>query len=1583
MGGLIDGSTVKGDLWMFESSSGNLSCFPIATVSEGPGPRVGHASLLVGNAFIVFGGDTKVDENDTLDDTLYLLNTSSRQWSRSIPPGPKPTGRYGHTLNILGSKLYVFGGQVEGYFFNDLVAFDLNQLQAPNTKWEFLIKNSHEGGPPPGQIPPARTNHTIVSFNDKLYLFGGTNGVQWFNDVWSYDPRSNSWTQLDCVGFIPTPREGHAAALVNDVMYVFGGRTDEGIDLGDLAAFRITTRRWYSFQNMGPAPSPRSGHSMTAFGKQIIVLAGEPSSAPRDPVELSMAYLLDTSKIRYPSDNQSGEKAPLPGPTKAGPGDKSVVPSGRASREAQNQPPDQYRRGPGPPRESVVSPTGRQPDLGPGPGSRLPRASIANAPAGPPPPGQAPTPGPRNNGPQGNNFRSKTPTKQERGYSGPPTIDTARAVAADRERDMPPRDSPKDPRSAHDSNARAMEAGEAAPMMAPARQRSLRQRQRSSLESADESILARHASIDGSIDSRTHRNSKSGDEPRSPRLTAHHEALIKELEALRSRNAWYTSELALAKKAGYTPNISTNSDRPLIEAFLAMRAELAKMQATRVAEVEQQRDVAVNEAAYARAKLAAHGGSQQSTPSLNGDAHDLDKAASDRSTDLSRRLALALASQNELKSKMEALTIDFDQEKRGRELAEETSEATRRRLAELEMQNNPLETESIQESMLRSEAESSMKQLALDKEELSKKLDESSGRLKDFGENIGGLREAKKLDEERERREGLERKLLQLRSEHEERTSELENATRRLRDAEELAESHAREAETHKNAFISGLERASSFDSETSIRSLVDQRLAKASRIAADEAAEKLRPYQEQASREGLQLRRQLQAAMKDCQTFTTENRELKAKIEGHQREAGALAVQHTALKDLLGERGSPGSRYGTPEQTRLRELEQQLSTSLKAHDDMKSSFETREQEADRAYREKLEQLENDYQSAVHYDELTRYKTQNAKIQAELEVAQNSLAEAGGEAPSDWETERAHLQKSLNDLQQDTSVSISNLEEQITDLRESLDATEAEKEKSRSEYEAMRQELLAATEKSRSEHEQLKQENSLLESRAVDAEQKVSMLLDQVEASVGHYRRQSQHGQAANGISRTHSNASSNTIGAGTRRSRANSAVSQDDTFLDNRGSMALDSLANELEALRTHWETTNSNYRMSTQSTDFDRTPTKESGLSDSLAEWRRRLDLDEARASSPEKTVDLRVGNKYRIGRKIGSGSFGDIYLGTNIISGEEIAIKLESVKAKHPQLEYEARVYKSLAGGVGIPFVRWFGTECDYNAMVIDLLGPSLEDLFNFCNRKFSLKTVLLLADQLISRIEYIHAKSFIHRDIKPDNFLMGIGKRGNQVNVIDFGLAKKYRDPKTHFHIPYRENKNLTGTARYASINTHLGVEQSRRDDMESLGYVMLYFCRGTLPWQGLKAATKKQKYDRIMEKKMTTPTEVLCRGFPNEFSIYLNYTRSLRFDDKPDYSYLRKIFRDLFVRESFQYDYVFDWTVYKYQKNAAMIVDAKQKDKEAEEQARRQGALPASAAKPGAISSQRRKIMERGTLDNTPDTNRAVGGSDRM
>ncbi|XP_024178710.2 casein kinase 1-like protein 2 isoform X1 [Rosa chinensis] len=257
-------------------------------------------------------------------------------------------------------------------------------------------------------------------------------------------------------------------------------------------------------------------------------------------------------------------------------------------------------------------------------------------------------------------------------------------------------------------------------------------------------------------------------------------------------------------------------------------------------------------------------------------------------------------------------------------------------------------------------------------------------------------------------------------------------------------------------------------------------------------------------------------------------------------------------------------------------------------------------------------------------------------------------------------------------------------------------------------------------------------------------------------------------------------------------------------------------------------------------------------------------------------------------------------------------------------------ENRVHKqrnitSTFGGIsssstGIPNVRWFGTEGDYNVLVMDLLGPSLEDLFNFCSRKLSLKTVLMLADQMINRVEFVHSKSFLHRDIKPDNFLMGLGRRANQIYIIDFGLAKKYRDTSTHQHIPYRDDKNLTGTARYASMNTHLGIEQSRRDDLESLGYVLMYFLRGSLPWQGLKAGTKKQKYEKISEKKVSTSIEALCRGYPTEFASYFHYCRSLRFDDKPDYAYLKRLFRDLFIREGFQFDYVFDWMILKYQQS---------------------------------------------------------------
>lgn len=287
----------------------------------------------------------------------------------------------------------------------------------------------------------------------------------------------------------------------------------------------------------------------------------------------------------------------------------------------------------------------------------------------------------------------------------------------------------------------------------------------------------------------------------------------------------------------------------------------------------------------------------------------------------------------------------------------------------------------------------------------------------------------------------------------------------------------------------------------------------------------------------------------------------------------------------------------------------------------------------------------------------------------------------------------------------------------------------------------------------------------------------------------------------------------------------------------------------------------------------------------------------------------MEIRVNKRFILGNKLGSGSYGDVYRSRNVITNQQAAIKLE-VKKKHKRLFHEVEMYDELKGGHGIPSVRWHGTEGEYNVMVMDMLGDSLENL-RHAKGGFSLKTVLMIGLQLLERIEYIHDHGILHRDIKPDNILIGTGAAARVIHLVDFGLAKRYRSDD-HAHIPFRKREDgMTGTVRYASINAHLG-EHSRRDDMESIGFVLVYLMRGRLPWQGTKASTKKRKYDQILDHKTTIPLTELCHGCPPEFPLYFAHCRGLGFKDDPDYAYLKGLLRTAMERESFTVDDAFDW-----------------------------------------------------------------------
>ena len=282
-----------------------------------------------------------------------------------------------------------------------------------------------------------------------------------------------------------------------------------------------------------------------------------------------------------------------------------------------------------------------------------------------------------------------------------------------------------------------------------------------------------------------------------------------------------------------------------------------------------------------------------------------------------------------------------------------------------------------------------------------------------------------------------------------------------------------------------------------------------------------------------------------------------------------------------------------------------------------------------------------------------------------------------------------------------------------------------------------------------------------------------------------------------------------------------------------------------------------------------------------------------------------------KYTLIKKLGEGSFGAIYAARS--QHNWYAIKLENKNRGQNLLENEAYIMSYLHGK-RIPFIKSFGYSEEYNVLVMELMGKSLEEIFeNLPIKKMTVNCVAKLGLQMIEILEYIHNKHIIHRDIKPDNFVMGKGEKSKYLYLLDFGLAKKYRSSTTLKHYPIVKKKNLTGTARYASINALNGLTQSRRDDLEAVGYVLLYFLRGKLPWQGLHVKNKEDRYHKIMEIKMETTPHMLCKGFPKEFEEYVEYTRGLEYEKDPDYKYLKDLFNSI-IKEDKNSENIYDWDI---------------------------------------------------------------------
>lgn len=287
---------------------------------------------------------------------------------------------------------------------------------------------------------------------------------------------------------------------------------------------------------------------------------------------------------------------------------------------------------------------------------------------------------------------------------------------------------------------------------------------------------------------------------------------------------------------------------------------------------------------------------------------------------------------------------------------------------------------------------------------------------------------------------------------------------------------------------------------------------------------------------------------------------------------------------------------------------------------------------------------------------------------------------------------------------------------------------------------------------------------------------------------------------------------------------------------------------------------------------------------------------------------------GDVYQVEEKIGEGAFAHVYRVLNRTDNRRYAAKFEDVKSNHQELYVEHKILQRIhkeGGVVGFPHIYFYGVSENKNMVVTELLGESLDKKLKDNSKRFSLKTTLMILDQVLKRVELLHRHKIIHRDLKPSNLAVGLGINSQTIYILDFGKAKKYMD-SNEAHIQMKTNKLPVGNLRYSSLNSDKGIEQSRRDDLETLFYIAIYFLKGKLPWQGIKATTICEKFRSVRNAKAKTTIEMLCSGFPTEMTQWLQYVRSLNFDQGPDYAYLKNLVKTMMSDNKYQMDYLYDW-----------------------------------------------------------------------